>query len=788
MLQLAWCCHHPSPLSWPLTWSDIHSECCSMQVAQNYLKQDQLFHTILHLPCALAAVSQAVQDILQQQFGRSSSLIPNGIDCDRFKPGPYEPTSGSNSTNSSTQQQQQPQLLCSNATGVCTPSDRTVTSLLHDRTHSSKMVLLEDNAGNAAVRTAAAHSSSNQQQQQQQLWEVAVQSGAEVPPSVANNGSEAAAAVLTTRSEDQSAAVIAPVALDTDQHVDITSTGSAAASAAVSSPGLALNTPPSNGKKRVLIVGNPALPLKGFPTAIAALAALSALVPLQIRWVCQVAPTAATVPNLELVNLDIEFVISPSQGLLPRLYRGQDAFLFTSRYEAWGMPVLEAMASGLPVVTTDCLGVRTFCKHRKNCLIAPPDDVTGLSQHLFTVLTEPALAANLAEAGRQTALQYTPERVLDHLEAVLYSLTACGPELLQLRQLCLLDIQQACARASEACSHAQSILQQHEHQQQQQLLQLHQQLRAQLRQQQQLHFELQQQQQQLMPLHQSQSVLRLQLQSLPLVQQLISSGPYNLPLRSLGPSQALLGVPLLQMQQSALQLRGSRPQQQQDPEQLLATDQLLWAVSQQQRQQHELFTSQQHSTVELQLPQQLQTSQQQQQRLFEQQQQQQLLFEQQQQQQQQQQVQPSAALRVLQQLQSAQQQRQLQQAALLAAMRCSSGCNRLQQPSSVSLFMQQPQQQQPQPLMLMPASVQQQQHFQGTPLQQPLLQSSQHERPSPQQQQHHHHHQQQQQQPHVDGFLGLQVLNGLPEYDGCSVPTMLQVHQQLVQAMQQTPT
>jgi glycosyltransferase involved in cell wall biosynthesis len=41
------------------------------------------------------------------------------------------------------------------------------------------------------------------------------------------------------------------------------------------------------------------------------------------------------------------------------------------------MPVLEAMASGVPVVTTDCLGVRSFCQHGVNCLIAEPDDAMG---------------------------------------------------------------------------------------------------------------------------------------------------------------------------------------------------------------------------------------------------------------------------------------------------------------------------------------------------------------------------------------------------------------------------
>jgi hypothetical protein len=57
-------------------------------VAHNYARQDALFHRILHLPVALAAVSEAVRGILAQQFGRSPLLIPNGVDCDRFFPGP----------------------------------------------------------------------------------------------------------------------------------------------------------------------------------------------------------------------------------------------------------------------------------------------------------------------------------------------------------------------------------------------------------------------------------------------------------------------------------------------------------------------------------------------------------------------------------------------------------------------------------------------------------------------------------------------------------------------------
>ena len=60
------------------------------------------------------------------------------------------------------------------------------------------------------------------------------------------------------------------------------------------------------------------------------------------------------------------------QDILPELYCGHDAFLFSSRYEAWGMPVLEAMAAGLAVVATACLGVNTFARHGMNALLAPP--------------------------------------------------------------------------------------------------------------------------------------------------------------------------------------------------------------------------------------------------------------------------------------------------------------------------------------------------------------------------------------------------------------------------------
>lgn len=65
----------------------LHPWSCAMQTQHNYIKQDQLFHAVLQLPVALAAVSTAVQRIMHHEFRRNPLLIPNSIDCEKFRPG-----------------------------------------------------------------------------------------------------------------------------------------------------------------------------------------------------------------------------------------------------------------------------------------------------------------------------------------------------------------------------------------------------------------------------------------------------------------------------------------------------------------------------------------------------------------------------------------------------------------------------------------------------------------------------------------------------------------------------
>ena len=96
---------------------------------------------------------------------------------------------------------------------------------------------------------------------------------------------------------------------------------------------------------------------------------------------------------------------------LPALYRGHDAFLFTSRYEAWGMPVLEAMASGLAVVATRCLGVESFAHHGANCLLADPQVGCQQSSAAGAACHPPSILVMIAFRRHASAWEYQQQLV-----------------------------------------------------------------------------------------------------------------------------------------------------------------------------------------------------------------------------------------------------------------------------------------------------------------------------------------------------------------------------------------
>jgi glycosyltransferase involved in cell wall biosynthesis len=91
-------------------------------------------------------------------------------------------------------------------------------------------------------------------------------------------------------------------------------------------------------------------------------------------------------------------------GLLARLLRSASALVSTSSYEGFGLPPLEAMAAGTPVVAVSTSFVREIVGEA--ALLVEGDPET-LAQALHRVLVDHELAAQLRAAGRSRAANFT---------------------------------------------------------------------------------------------------------------------------------------------------------------------------------------------------------------------------------------------------------------------------------------------------------------------------------------------------------------------------------------------
>lgn len=103
---------------------------------------------------------------------------------------------------------------------------------------------------------------------------------------------------------------------------------------------------------------------------------------------------------------------------IARCYDVADIFVQTPDIDNTPLSVLEAFASGIPVVSTDVGGVSALVQHEENGLLAPPNDHHAVAAHVLRLIDDQALAHRLARAACERCRAYSWETVRDQWLAV----------------------------------------------------------------------------------------------------------------------------------------------------------------------------------------------------------------------------------------------------------------------------------------------------------------------------------------------------------------------------------
>lgn len=118
-------------------------------------------------------------------------------------------------------------------------------------------------------------------------------------------------------------------------------------------------------------------------------------------------------------RVPFEFYYRPPRRELAELLRRCAVFVSASWWESFGLPPLEAMACGAPVVLTQSRGVSEYARPGENCLMVPPRDPPALANAIQQVLRNAVLARRLSEAGPPTAQGFHWDDCVDRFEAAL---------------------------------------------------------------------------------------------------------------------------------------------------------------------------------------------------------------------------------------------------------------------------------------------------------------------------------------------------------------------------------
>jgi glycosyltransferase involved in cell wall biosynthesis len=156
---------------------------------------------------------------------------------------------------------------------------------------------------------------------------------------------------------------------------------------------------------------------KGLDRTLAAMARLRTPATLVVVGGGEVAPYLATAQRLGIAD---RVVFAGGRSDAGRYYRAADVVALPTRVDMWGAPVIEAMATGVPPVTSEVAGAAEAVTDGETGFVLPePFDVARLAEVLDSIIADPERRDRMGKSARAAAARYSWDHIGARIEAAM---------------------------------------------------------------------------------------------------------------------------------------------------------------------------------------------------------------------------------------------------------------------------------------------------------------------------------------------------------------------------------